>query len=58
MIAALGPTGGGICAPSSRHELSELEASLVDRQTLDPEEPAEMFSITRPGAVCSDPGAC
>jgi len=31
------------------HELSELEVEMVDRQLLDPEEPAEMFRIGSPG---------
>ena len=42
-------------------ELSAVEAEMVDRQLLDPEEPAEMFRIgpagrgltpRRPGCVC------
>mgnify|MGYP006137340381 CR=1 FL=1 len=36
-------------------ELTELESEMVDRQMLDPEEPAEMFNIRRLGWFNENP---
>ena len=45
MIAALGGKRRRHLRAFEPEELTELEAEMVDRQLLDPEEPAEMFSI-------------
>jgi phosphatidylserine/phosphatidylglycerophosphate/cardiolipin synthase-like enzyme len=48
MIAALGDERQRHLRAFEPEELSELEAEMVDRQLLDPEEPAEMFRIRPP----------
>jgi phosphatidylserine/phosphatidylglycerophosphate/cardiolipin synthase-like enzyme len=49
MIAALGDGQTRHLRPFHAPELSEIEAALADRETFDPEEPAEMFRIVPPG---------
>ena len=48
MIAALGGGRRRQLRPFEPKELTELEAEMVDRQLLDPEETAEMFTIRTP----------
>jgi phosphatidylserine/phosphatidylglycerophosphate/cardiolipin synthase-like enzyme len=57
MIAALGANRPRHLRPFEPPELSEIEEGLADRQTLDPEEPAEMFTITPPGRGLFRPGS-
>ena len=49
MIAALGDRRRRHLRRYEPEELTELQAEMVDRQLLDPEEPAEMFTIRTPG---------
>ena len=49
MIAALGTDRRHALRPFHPAELGELEASVAERELLDPEEPAGMFVIRRPG---------
>lgn len=48
MIASLGGERRRHLRPFEPPELSDLEAEMADRQVLDPEEPAEMFTIRPP----------
>ena len=49
MIAALGTDRRHALRPFHPAELGELEAGMAERELLDPEEPAGMFVIRRPG---------
>jgi phosphatidylserine/phosphatidylglycerophosphate/cardiolipin synthase-like enzyme len=57
MIYALGEGRKRYLRPFHPPKLTDLEKSLADRQTLDPEEPAEMFTITPPGRGLFRPGS-
>ena len=57
MIAALGDGHTRYLRPFHPPELSEVEAALADRETFDPEEPAEMFQIVPPGRGLFRPGS-
>ena len=46
MISALGTGRTRHLRPFQLPELTDLEAELADRETFDPEDPAEMFTIT------------
>ena len=49
MIAALGEGRTRHLRPFHPPELSDVEAALAERETFDPEDPAEMFQIVPPG---------
>ena len=57
MIAALGDAHTRHLRPFHPPELSDVEAALADRETFDPEEPAEMFQIVPPGRGLFRPGS-
>ena len=48
MIAALSPARAHRLQPFQPPELAEFETGMAERELLDPEEPAEMFTINRP----------
>jgi phosphatidylserine/phosphatidylglycerophosphate/cardiolipin synthase-like enzyme len=57
MIAALGDGRTRHLRQFHPPQLTDIEKTLADRQTLDPEEPAEMFTITPPGRGLFRPGS-
>jgi hypothetical protein len=57
MIAALGDDRPRHLRPFHPPEPTDVEAALADRETFDPEDPAEMFQIVPPGRGLFRPGS-